>query len=260
MNTYESEIDVNAESSSETHEQTEQNHSEPAQAEPSAQPAAKSEDNVPFHMHPRFQELVSQRNSDRERASSLERQLQQLQEQIKSSQPAQKDELMERLKNIDPAFAERFGKIGEVDSLKAELAELRSFREEMNRQSVQQRVQSAKDAFYAENKIPDDRKEIYEAMLVQAVSSNPEMAALPVSELPKVLKTLHDRVGKLFSTVERQATKTLVDQRKADAAKPLTAKSGQAKPVNQEKQMSKAELRAAMKAEILAEAGSGNDI
>ena len=99
--------------------QIETNEQQPADSAPSQEsnesaPQQAKEDNVPFHLHPRFQEVIADKRALKEQNETFQRELQELREQIKRSQPQPqptKDELMERLKGIDPAFAERFGKI-----------------------------------------------------------------------------------------------------------------------------------------------------
>jgi hypothetical protein len=269
MSQYEevSEQDVTPDSSPETQQQTEQSSdsSQPEQLSQEAAPSpAKSEDNVPFHMHPRFQELIAERKQFREQNETLARRLEEVQQQIqKFQQPAQqKDELMERLMGIDPQFAERFGKINEVDQLKQELSEFREWREQSAREQVAHQVDSLKDKFYTENNVPADRRRLYEAQLAYAAQNDPSFAKLSVSDLPKVMKGFHDEISKMFQSVERSTTKQFVEGKKTEAAKPATQSRGvPAKPAKQDaKPMSREEMRAAIIREALDEARSNKDI
>jgi uncharacterized protein YdcH (DUF465 family) len=255
--------DVNSSDSSAESNQTEQstpdsNESSSSEAS-SAAPAQKSEDNVPFHMHPRFQEVISEKNALREQTQALAKQLEQLQSQMKSSQPAQKDELMERLKGIDPAFAERFGKLNEVDHLKNELAEFKQWREQSAAQQLQQQISSSKDKFYTENSVPSDRRDLYEALVNDIAGANPK---LTVNDLPAVMKQVHEKLGKMFQSVERSTTKNFVDGKKAEANKPSTMKPGApAKAVKQDTTpLSRAEILAEMKKEAASSLRADKDI
>lgn len=254
------ELDVTAESSpvqaNEPNEPS-SNEGDPA----SAAASTSAEDNVPFHKHPRFQELIQERNSMKEQNAAFAKRLQEMEERLaKQHQPApQKDELMERLKGIDPAFAERFGKIGEVDQLKQELAEFKQWREEAQAAQLRSQVQSSKDKFYTENNIPEERRSIYEALVQAEASKNP---ALKVSDLPNVLKKVHEGLGKMFQNVERTTTKNFVDGKKNEAAKPASLPKGapaQAKRAEQSS-LSRAEILAQMRDEVLAEARANKDI
>lgn len=262
MNDEQSEIDVdNTESSSETNEQTEQStDSSQESASQEAAPVTKQEE-VPFHEHPRFKDLISEKNQYRSEVQAYAKKLQELEAKIAASQPQaqpQKDELMERLKGIDPVFAERFGKLNEVDQLKQELNEFRQWREQSAAQQTQQQIQSTKDLFYTENKIPAERRDLYEALVSQVATSDP---SLKITDLPRVLKSVHDKIGTMFQTVERSTTKNFVDSKKADASKPATLKKGApAQSVNKESGMSRNDIREAIKAEALAEARANKNI
>lgn len=216
----------------------------------SAPPQAK-EDNVPFHLHPRFQEVIADKRALKEQNETFQRELAALREQVMRSQPKpqeSKDELMERLKGIDPAFAERFGKISEVDALKAELAEIKSWREQTNAQTANQSVESAKEKFYSENKVPVDHREFYEAAIVMA-ARDPKVK---ISDLPQIMKQVNEKMSKFVTSTQRDATKQLVDGKKAAAAKPSPQPKGApASAGKSNAPASKAEIRAQMVAETL---------
>lgn len=247
------ENDVSPDSSSEAEQQ-------PADSSPSeeasgqAAPQQAKEDNVPFHQHPRFQELIAERRAIKEQNETFQRELQELRQQMKQSQPQQqsKDELMERLKGIDPVFAERFGKLSELDAVKQELAEMKAWRDQTSAQTVQQTVQSSKEKFYSDHKVPAEHREFYEAQVLLEAQKNPQLRA---SDLPQVLKGVHERVSKLLTSTQREATKQLVENKQAAAAKPATQPKGvPAKAASGDKgPKNKAELRAEMAKDILAE-------
>lgn len=258
MNEEQSEIDVNTESSSETVEQTEQStDSSQESVSQEAAPVQQKAEEVPFHEHPRFKELISEKNQYKNELQALAKRLQDMESRAPQAQPP-KDELMERLKGIDPQFAERFGKLNEVDQLKQELNEFKQWKEQAAMQQTQQQIQSTKESFYTENKVPAERKDLYEALLERTVKAEP---SLQISDLPRVLKSVHDNIGKMFSTVERTTAKNFVDSKKADASKPATLKKGApAQAVNKESSMSRNDIREAIKAEALAEARANKNI
>lgn len=262
---FENEIDVSTESSP---VEIEQNNNEPSeQAEPvaSSEPAPKpAEDNVPFHMHPRFQEVISQKNELAEQNKAFARQMQEMQQQLqRMQQPApqapQKDALLERLKGIDPEFAERFSKVNEVDDVKKELAELREFRQQIAARETQQQVMSMQDKFYSENNIPKERQAIYQALIQQEAAKD---SNLKINDLPKVMKNVHDTLSKMFSTVERDTTKKFVEAKKTSAAKPSSQPKGSpVKPGSKEQgPMDRATARNETVKQIMAELKAGRDI
>lgn len=214
-------------------------------------------------MHPRFQELIARNNEYKARMEEQERtfqsRLKELESRIPAQQP-QKDELMERLKGIDPAFAERFGKISEVDQLKQELQEFHQWRQEMADQQLKQQISSTKDKFYTENNIPEARRKIYEGQLL-AMRDEGHLDNVKVSDLPKVMKQIHDEIGKLFQAVERSTTKQFVENKRTEASKPAPLKPGApAKSVKTNGPISKEELMAEMRKNALSKLRSDSEI
>jgi uncharacterized protein YdcH (DUF465 family) len=225
-----------------------------ATAAPESQPVAKPEA-APFHEHPRFQELVSQKNQFAEQVKQLQAEM----ASFKASQPKaapERDELMERLKGIDPAFADRFGKIGEVDKLKAELEEVRQWRAQQSAQTEYQSVQNGKEKFYADNKVPAEHRELYEAQLIAAAQANPN---LKTTDLPQVMKAIHEKTSKLLGGLQRSAQAQLVTAKKADGARPATQPKGQMPGAgkNEKGSMSKAQAKEDMISKVLAELRAG---
>lgn len=253
------EQDVNTESSPEAIETNDQQPavSEAPEAQDQSAQAQPKEDNVPFHLHPRFQEVISEKNALKEQLKEFQRQLEAMKQQAPKQEP-QRDELMERLKQIDPVFAERFARLNKVDELESKLAQFEQWQQQQAQASVQQTVQATKDKFYAENNIPAERRELYEAQLIMAAQADP---SLRTSDLPKVMKNIHDKMSKLFSSVERSTAKQLVEGKKAEAARPAPMPKGQAVKGRQENApLSPQEAKAQLIKDTLAEIRSAKDI
>ncbi len=223
------ELDVNmdneVDSSATETQEIEQQPTEPSQEPVEAAPKQDSEANVPFHLHPRFQEVISQKNELAEQNKAFARQMQEMQQQLQQMrQPApQQDAVMERLKKIDPEFAERFGKINEVDEIKKQLAEFQEYRQQSAQRETQAQLSSMKDKFYSENNVPSERRAIYDAMVQSEAAKDPN---LKITDLPKVMKSVHDNLDKMFKTVQRETTKQFVDTKKATASKPSSQPRG----------------------------------
>jgi hypothetical protein len=249
-------VNLSESSAEETNEQQTDSNDAPAEE---AAPAAKSEDNVPFHMHPRFQEVISEKNALKEQTAAFQRELAELRTQIKSSTPAEKDELMERLESIDPKFAGLLRNMrDELKSTKQQLEDFSSWRQQSSQETVQERVGNLKSQFYTENKIPEDRKAIYEAMVQAEAGRNPK---LKVSDLPGVLKQVHESLGKMFQTVERDTTKKFVADKKSEASKPAPlAKGAPAKATKPEQNLSHSQLKAQMLREAMDDVKSSKEI
>lgn len=261
------EIDVAADSSS---EQSEQNNNQASESSSNdsreAAPAPKADPQVPFHEHPRFKELIEEKNTFKSRLEENERthkqQYADMQAKLeafqKASTPKQEDALMARLKGIDPEFADRFGKLGDIETLKQELQQVQSWKQEMAQERVRHEAVSARDKFYADNKVPADKQGIYNALLSHASNSNPNLG---LKDLPKMLKDVHDQISKVFTSAQRDATKQLVEGKKADGSKPTSQPKGQpVKPGKPEFSKNPGEAKAQLIKDILAETRANKDI
>jgi hypothetical protein len=80
-------MDVMSDSSSEVSEQPEQQPAEAPESnaapeQEAAAPQQAEEDKVPFHLHPRFQEVIFQKNQLAEQTKALQTQLQEMQKRF----------------------------------------------------------------------------------------------------------------------------------------------------------------------------------
>jgi hypothetical protein len=237
----------------ETNEQQPAESTQPEETQEAAPQQAK-EDNTPFHMHPRFQEVISQKNQLAEQNKTFERQLQDLQRQLQAlnkPEAPKANPIRERLTGIDKEFAEYVGSVEKIPELEKQLQDFQEWRQQQAAQANQQAAVSTKEKFYSENKVPAEHREIYDAQIVAIANSNPK---LQVSDLPQVMKGIHEKMTKLFQSTQRDATKQLVDAKKVSAAKPSTQPKGlPASSVKKSAPASKADLRAEMIASVLGE-------
>lgn len=229
-------------------------------AEPVAQPVKQEEQ--PFHMHPRFQEVISEKNALKEQNRLFEQKLQDMERRFQATQKQEAPKtnpVRDRLTGIDKDFADYVGGVEKIPQLEQQLQEFQQWKQEQAIREIQGQANSAKEKFYSENKVPAEHREIYDAQLSVIAQANPR---LQVSDLPKVMKDVHDKMTKLFQSTERAATKQLVAGKQADAAKPSTqpkgapVKAGQkaADPKNPQ------ELRAQLLADTLADMRAGKDL
>lgn len=261
--------DVNHLESSDQNQEIEQQQSSEESTEGEVvqqEAAAQEEKQLPFHEHPRFKELVEQKNQFKQQFEMSSRQLQEMQRQLEefkrsqeASRPKPQDALMERLKGIDPEFAEKFGKINEVDTLKSELQELKQFREEQAAQARTARVQSNMDKLFTENKISAEMRDIYEAQIAREAQKNPNIG---IDDLPNVFKNVHEKMSKLLESTKRETTKNYVVNKQSAAAKPLAQPKGKAAPNGKPQQYSKnpEEARAQLVQNILKQTKAEKDI
>lgn len=261
----EDQIDVPSDSSSEIEQQTEQQQSEsPAESEAAPEQAAAApqenlEDKVPFHLHPRFQEVIFQKNQLAEQTKALQQQIQEMNQRFQKMQPAQQseeDKLIARLKGIDPEFGGRFA---ELDALRNEMKAFKEWQQQSEAQKAQLEISSTKDRLYSEAKVSAEHKPIYEAMLIAEAQRNPQ---LQISDLPNVFKSVHENISKLLGNIQRETTKNYVQAKTAQAAKPAAQPKGQPVKANSEMQFSKNanEAKAQLIQEVLKQARASKDI
>jgi hypothetical protein len=61
----------------------------------------------------------------------------------------------------------------------------------MEAKSAQQQTEAFINKFYSDNKVPADRQEIYQAMLIKTATENKN---LKDSDLPDVMKSIHEKL------------------------------------------------------------------
>lgn len=200
-------------------------HSAPeSQAAPNTGSAPKE---IPFHEHPRFQELVATKNQQMEQLRAYENRIRQFEAQLqnlsKPSQPPKVDELHQRLKGIDPEFGNRFEA---VDKLRDEFQELRQWREAQEQQRVRDSAYAEVNRLHTQHELPDVLKPIYQAQLESLAAQNPN---LKVNDIPRLYSEVHQNMVKILDSLRRSERESYVAEKKADAKAP--ANPGKGTPV-----------------------------
>lgn len=225
----ESQVDVEqSEGQSEPAEQASSQPANPDQAEVSQETKA-SEANVPFHEHPRFKELIEQKNAYQQRWTEQQKQVEALYAKLESLEKAntnqsskQADALIERLKSIDPEFA------GRIEQLTQLPTQLKSIEERLNQADQMQQAQqnqqlytqamSKLDSLYKANSVPDNLKDMYQEHIenyIYKVESQGQKLGL--KDLDQVFNTTHEKLSKFFDQYGRQIKESYVTEKKKDA-------------------------------------------
>lgn len=243
--------------------------SQPTQESAPAQAEAKPEDSSNdfdqrLDKHPRFKELIEQKNQFSQRAQAYERQLAEMQKRIEDmSKPKQEDpeakqmsELMERLKGIDPAFAKGYQKALEAAK---QVEQLSQWKQQYETQQFQQSAVNTVNSLHEANKLSPEIRELYNAQLI-AAERNGQIRNL--DDVKAVYKQVHDSMTKMFEARDRQLRESYVADKKKDASVPPVQSKGKAVNPNAPKQYSKdpREARSQMVAEILAETKAGREV
>lgn len=244
--------DVSQEVSSEP-QTTPEHTSEEQSQESSSEQTTKDTDNLPFHQHPRWQEVLSERNSERERANQFEKQISELRQQMSrfqqpQAQPRVENPLLTRLKGIDPEFGKSYE---ELNGLRDEMQQFKDWQNQMELSRVRTEAYSTLDKLHAENKVADNDKERYNKEIELMVLKNP---SLGLKDLPNLYKQVHDSHSKYIEGVRRAERESYLASKKADAAAPTGKTKGSPVSPNKAQEYSKdpEEARAQLIARVVA--------
>jgi hypothetical protein len=229
------------------------------QETPEAQQASgeqKQQDNTPFHEHPRFKELIEEKNAYRRELDEMKRQLQTMQTPRSEKTQEEKDALIERLKSIDPEFGERFA---QLNMTAKELQELKAWKQSMETQTVREKAINSINSLHSEHKVPKEMQDFYNAAIEAEARNNPRMG---LQDLPQVYKAVHERFSKYLDTVKRSERESYVKDKTQDAKAPTTQSKGKSVTPNVRKQFSgdEAEQRKETVDEVLKLMRAGKDI
>lgn len=199
-----------------------QDGSQPVEQE--AQPQAQKE--VPFHEHPRWKEVMEERNAERQRAQTLEQQIAVMQRQLQESlkpKTQEVDPMYERLKGIDPEFADY------MKEVRAQAALAKQLQEELSGMRHEQFVSSAMTKFQDLNKANGVSQEIADLYLGKLDLAVRTGEIKDISGLEKAYNALHANTKKFLEAQERSIIEKYTASKKTDASKPSgQGKSGKA--------------------------------
>lgn len=247
-----SDVEVAAPSESHTEAQSPE-----AQSTEGKQAAETQQKEVPFHEHPRWKQVMDERNAERERAKTLERQVADMQKQFQQSRvPESQDKVYERLNGIDPEFANYVKEIKEQASIAKQLQdELASMRTEQFTQTAR----SEFAALNAKNAISPELSKIYEQQL-EAAYARGEFK--DINGLKEVYKNVHDTFTKILGERDRVAIEKYTTSKKSDASKPSPQPRGKSTAGSNKMEFSKdpAESRQQLISSIVKQTRAGSDL
>lgn len=200
---------------------------------------AQAEKPAPFHEHPRFKELIEQKNTLSQQlqqqqaqfAQEFQRMQAQMLEMQKAFQapPKQKpthDHTLERLKGIDPEFAElvqeMFQKASKTETLEQKIARFEQMQEQQQLTASQQEASTKLNSLYEQFKVPAELRTDYETAIKAAAYENPR---LRVSDMEAIFKQVHEQKSKWMEDFRRKERESYLAEKKKDAA-PATQTGG----------------------------------
>ena len=228
--------------------------SEPAAAETAA-PKVEQEKYVPYD---RFKELVEQKNEFSKKFEDTEKKLKEFQsrfeQQDKTSKgPSKEEQLIARLKGIDPEFAEliesQVSKTSKFDSLEKRLAEYEQKETQRSQETVRSQAASTLEKLKAENKVDSDLHDMYVARIIQMGQNDPKLG---VQDIPRIYKEQVDKMSKYVDGIKRSSLAQYTDSKKTDSKITSTAKASKAPAVTNTKPKNLAEARSQMRNDVVA--------
>lgn len=217
--------DVTEDSSSES-----QSDAQPAQQ--NAAPA-KEEQRIPYE---RFQEMVAKRQEAEARMQQYEQRMAEMERQFRETQRPKeepKDPMYDRLKGIDPEFAD-YVKGLSTRAAKAEALEQRL--EQFERQQFANSAVSKFESLNKANNVSPELAQLYKSELELAYANG---KIKDLSHMEQAYKSIHERTQKFLQAQERATIEKYTASKKKDASAPTAQGRGKAPVQGQKTEFSK---------------------
>lgn len=189
--------------------------------------AESSQESLPFHDHPRWQEIQTKNRNLERTVQELQQQMQQSIEQqqaIAAAQPRETDPLMERIKNADPEFAQLIDElVSWKDSMSKDFGEVKDWRETQSQAQLRQTVDTQINSLHDKYEIPQELRTRYDREIAAYAQQNPELG---IEDLPRVYETIHKDYNTFLDSVRRAERAKYVTDKRTDAAAPSSQPKG----------------------------------
>jgi hypothetical protein len=189
-------------------------------AQPSQQTGSQQKD-VPFHEHPRWKEVMEERNAERQRSQDLERRLADMDRRFQeSSKQKPQDPMYERLKGIDPEFADY------LNSLKSRAEKAEALEARLETFERSQFTNSAVNKFTELNKtnnVSPELAKLYEAALEQQYTNG---QIKTVADVERAYNAIHASTKKFLEAQERSTIEKYTKTKQKDGSSPAGQPKG----------------------------------
>lgn len=202
----------------------ENSNQEPAKAvapEPSA-----AEKPTPFHEHPRWKELIEERNSTAAQLKEMQAQLASFREREAAAERKRAEEadpqrkLVDRLKGIDPEF----GTWAEQQEAARREYQLMSQRlKAFEQQQLQSQAEATLEKIHNELKIPAELQSFYRAQAQVLASQTP---GLGLKDLPGLYQKIHSQFNTYIENLRRADREAYLTDKKQTSAAPASQPKG----------------------------------
>lgn len=218
---------------------------------------------IPFHEHPRFRELIEDRNKAKAEREAYNRQISELQKKLDSfeksqaSRTTQEDKLMQELSQANPEFAKRFSELEGLKSVSQELQEFKAWKAEVTRREAEKSLNDSVSRLHESYKVPKEMQEFFDSRIRMEIFSNP---SLTLNDIPGLYKNIHEGFSKYSSAKEREILASYSKAKVQDASKPVNTPKTAPVKTQVKANLSKAELRAQMIKDIMSSGSAGSEI
>lgn len=219
-------------------------------SEGAAQAAPKQQqDTTPFHEHPRFKELVEQKNESLKRYQDMESRYKAIEQQLSSFRdsqpkaPTETDQLIADLKKVDPRLANVIeAQLKASETSKTVQARLDAFErqsQEASRQNVLMTAVGKINSLHESNKMSDFGKQFINSQLDIAYR-NGSLNAADIKAVEAAYNQASTAIKKAFEEAKRTERESYVQDKKKDSSVPTSQPKGApAKPAAKKTQFSK---------------------
>ena len=190
----------------------------------------------PFHEHPRFKEIVEQKNQALAAQKAMEQRLAQFEQRFNQSQqqakaqPSQEQteltSLIEDLKKVDPRLAAQIEAANKASSTVQQLQQkLEAFEKQQESQARQSQIQTAVskiNQMHESNKASPEVKQFINDKLDLLYMQG----KLSMENLETEYKNAHEGLTKYLEAVKRSERESYVQDKKKDAAVPTSQPKG----------------------------------
>jgi hypothetical protein len=211
------EQDVGTQESSPSETSTPESVTEVSAAESTGTQKQSAESSQPFHEHPRFKELIEERNTFKSEIENMRRQMEELRKPPKENK---EHPFVSRLKEIDPQYGEW---ASNQEKLAEKLSQFEQWQQEQTRTAIVQQYETGISKLHDQYKVPSELQEIYKEALDAAAIKNPKLG---LKDLPNVYKQVHDKFSKLLESTKRAERASYVVDKSKDAKAPATQPKG----------------------------------
>ncbi len=201
------------------------------------QSAAPEQKEPPFHEHPRFKEVIEQKNQALQAVKDMQRQMQEFQAKL-AAQPqapskasSEQEEFLKTLEGVNPAWAkflkDQYEASLQNKQLSEKIAQLEQQHQASQREALRVAAVSEVVKMHDSNKISPELRDLYNAQL-DARATAGQLNTL--EDVRKAYGEIHNTYNKVFENLRKAERESYVAGKKSDSSVPSSQPKGAAKP------------------------------